>query len=212
MQDALSPLLLSWPAWLGPLAMFALASSITPGPNNTMLAASGLNYGFRRTVPHMLGVSAGFSLMIVLVGLGLGGLFARWPWLYTLLKYAGALYLLYLAWKIARAGAPATGTSNEKPISVLQAMAFQWVNPKAWVMVIGVVATYTPRQGFFANLLLAALLCAIINLPSVGLWAGFGSVMRRWLHDARVLRGFNLGMALLLVLSLYPLLGEWLHG
>jgi len=193
---------------LGPLALFALVASITPGPNNVMLAASGLNFGVRRSVPHMLGVSVGFSLMLVLVGLGLGAAFQRLPVLYDVLKYAGALYLLYLAWKIATAGPLENGTTRGRPFTFLQAALFQWVNPKAWVMAVGVIATYTPQHGFFGNLLIAALVCWAVNLPSIGVWVMFGSVLRRWLHRPAAIRGFNVTMALLLVASLYPVAAE----
>ncbi|MEN4920642.1 LysE family translocator [Achromobacter spanius] len=196
---------------LGPLALFALVSSITPGPNNVMLASSGLNFGFRRSLPHLLGVNLGFSLMIFLVGIGLGSVFQQTPALYTVLKYAGAAYLLYLAWKIANSGPLEEGEARGKPFTFLQAAAFQWVNPKAWVMAVGVVATYTPQNGFFANLVIATLVCGIINLPSIGIWVTFGTALRRVLHKPAAIRAFNIGMALLLVASLYPVALELLH-
>ncbi|WP_334168064.1 LysE family translocator [Achromobacter mucicolens] len=196
---------------LGPLALFALVSSITPGPNNVMLASSGLNFGFRRSVPHLLGVNLGFTLMIFLVGVGLGSVFQQTPALYTVLKYAGAAYLLYLAWKIANSGPLDEGEARGKPFTFLQAAAFQWVNPKAWVMAVGVVATYTPQNGFFANLVIATLVCGIVNLPSIGIWVTFGTALRRVLHRPAAIRAFNVGMALLLVASLYPVVLELLH-
>lgn len=196
---------------LGPLALFALVSSITPGPNNVMLASSGLNFGFRRSVPHLLGVNLGFTLMIFLVGVGLGSVFQQTPVLYTVLKYAGAAYLLYLAWKIANSGPLDEGEARGKPFTFLQAAAFQWVNPKAWVMAVGVVATYTPQNGFFANLVIATLVCGIVNLPSIGIWVTFGTALRRVLHRPAAIRAFNVGMALLLVASLYPVALELLH-
>lgn len=196
---------------LGPLALFALVSSITPGPNNVMLASSGLNFGFRRSLPHLLGVNLGFTLMIFLVGLGLGSVFQQVPELYTVLKYAGAAYLLYLAWKIANSGRMDEGQARGKPFTFLQAAAFQWVNPKAWVMAVGVVATYTPQNGFFANLIIATIVCGIVNLPSIGIWVTFGTALRRVLHRPGAIRAFNMGMALLLVASLYPVALELLH-
>jgi threonine/homoserine/homoserine lactone efflux protein len=196
---------------LGPLALFALVSSITPGPNNVMLASSGLNFGFRRSVPHLLGVNLGFTLMIFLVGVGLGSVFQQTPALYTVLKYAGAAYLLFLAWKIANSGPLDEGEARGKPFTFLQAAAFQWVNPKAWVMAVGVVATYTPQNGFFANLVIATLVCGIVNLPSIGIWVTFGTALRRVLHRPAAIRAFNVGMALLLVASLYPVALELLH-
>lgn len=186
---------------------FAFVTSVTPGPNNMMLLASGVNFGLRRSVPHMLGISLGFMVLVMAVGLGLGQVFERFPALYTILRYLGAAYLLYLAWKIARAGAPdSQGKQPGKPFSFLQAAAFQWVNPKAWVMAIGAITTYTPQDNFVANVLVIAALFALVNCPSVGIWTMAGSLLRNWLDDPRVLRAFNLLMALLLVASLYPIL------
>ncbi|OZI31444.1 hypothetical protein CAL29_26450 [Bordetella genomosp. 10] len=193
---------------LAPLALFALVSSITPGPNNVMLAASGLNFGFRRTLPHLLGVSIGFTLMILLVGAGLGTVFQNAPALYVVLKYAGAAYLLYLAWKIARAGELSEDGRRARPMTFLQAAAFQWVNPKAWVMAVGVAAAYIPADGFYANLLVGTLVCGVINLPSVGMWVMFGSSLRGLLRQPAAVRLFNGGMALLLVGSLYPVAAD----
>lgn len=204
MNPTLLSLPLISPALLGPLLLFILVSSITPGPNNAMLASSGLTFGMQRTVPHLLGVSLGFSLMVLLVGLGLGAVFVHEPMLYQVLKYVGAAYLLYLAWKIANSGSVQEGQARARPITFAQAVMFQWVNPKAWVMAVGIIATYTPQQGFFGNLLIATLACVIINLPCVGLWVLFGSTLRRWLHRPGIVRGFNVSMALLLVASLYP--------
>ncbi|HSC84879.1 MAG TPA: LysE family translocator [Pseudomonas sp.] len=186
---------------------FAFVTSVTPGPNNMMLLASGVNFGVRRSLPHMFGISLGFMLLVICVGLGLGQLFEQVPLLYSILRYGGAAYLLYLAWKIAAAGAPNAGESpSGKPFTFLQAAAFQWVNPKAWIMAIGAITTYTPQQGFLFNVLLIAALFALVNCPSVGLWTMAGSLLRRWLDRPAVLRTFNIGMALLLVASLYPIL------
>jgi len=190
-------------------ALFALVTSITPGPNNTMLLASGVNFGFNRTIPHMLGITCGFFVLVVAVGFGLGAVFQTYPLLYTLLRYVGAAYLLYLAWKIAHSGPVSESEKGEsKPISYLGAAAFQWVNPKAWIMAIGAISTYTPMQGYFTNVIVIAAVFALINLPSVSVWAGCGTLLRNVLKDRRWLRLFNWGMALLLVASLYPLLLE----
>ncbi|MBC9250821.1 lysine transporter LysE [Pseudomonas alcaligenes] len=185
---------------------FAFVTSVTPGPNNMMLLASGVNFGVRRSVPHMLGISLGFMLLVICVGLGLGQLFEQFPALYQVLRYAGAAYLIYLAWKIAGSGAPSASESRGKPFTFVQAAAFQWVNPKAWVMAIGAITTYTPQQGFLFNVLVIAALFALVNCPSVGLWTVAGSLLRRWLEHPLRLRLFNIGMALLLVASLYPIL------
>ncbi|MGO4323714.1 LysE family translocator [Pseudomonas brassicacearum] len=190
-------------------ALFALVTSITPGPNNTMLLASGVNFGFNRTIPHMLGITCGFFSLVLAVGLGLGAVFQTYPLLYTALRYIGAAYLLYLAWKIAHSGPVSENQPGDNtPISYWGAAAFQWVNPKAWIMAIGAISTYTPLQGYFFNVLVIAAVFALINLPSVSLWVVCGSLLRNLLRDRRWLRVFNWGMALLLVASLYPLLLE----
>ncbi|MEE1886587.1 LysE family translocator [Pseudomonas carassii] len=188
-------------------ALFAFVTSVTPGPNNAMLLASGVNFGFRRTVPHILGISSGFLVLVLAVGLGLGAVFEAYPVLYKVLRYVGAAYLLYLAWNIARSGPVSQDVDGKgRPLGFWGAAAFQWVNPKAWVMALGAISTYTPLQGYFFNVVVIASLFALINAPSVGVWAGFGSVLRNVLRDPRWLRLFNYGMALLLVISLFPLL------
>ena len=144
--------------------------------------------------------------MLVLVGFGLGEVFAAVPMLYSLLRYAGAGYLLWLAWNIARAGPVADRQAGGRPMTFWQAAAFQWVNPKAWMMVVGAVTTYAPRDGFGQNLVLLALVLGLVNAPSICVWAGCGTALRPLLsHPGRV-RVFNVTMALLLVLSLVPVL------
>lgn len=187
------------------LCGFALVSSITPGPNNLMLMASGTNFGFARTLPHMLGVSIGFVVMTVLIGLGLAQIFVRFPIAYTVLKVGSVAYLIYLAWKIATAAAPkADGTSTAKPFSFLQACLFQWVNPKAWTMALMSVTAYVPADHPLMGLLIVALVFGAINLPTVALWAFLGMQMRQFLQDPVKLRTFNILAALTLLASLYP--------
>ena len=195
------------PALLLAFAGFAFVSSVTPGPNNTMLLASGANYGFRRTVPHIAGISLGCMAMLLLVGLGLGQAFAAEPWLYGVLRRVGAAYLLWLAWRIATAGAMKDhAMGSGRPLTFWQAAAFRWVNPKAWVMVVGAASTYAPRDDFGRSVVVLAVLLGLVNAPSICVWAGFGTTLRPWLsHPGRV-RVFNIGMALLLVLSLLPML------
>lgn len=185
------------------LAAFAFVTSITPGPNNLMLMASGANYGFRRTIPHMLGVGLGFVLMVALVGLGLMGLFDAFPITHTVLKYAGIAYLLWLAWKIAKAGMPQTDGSTGTPMTFLQAAAFQWVNPKAWQMALTAITLYAPERTVWSILMVAAVFGAV-NLPSVSSWTVLGQQMTRVLTSPLRLRVFNGIMALLLVASLWP--------
>lgn len=195
--------------WLA-FALFAFVSSITPGPNNTMMLASGVNFGFSRSLPHMTGITVGFCLMILLMGLGLGSVFERYPLLYTVMRYAGGAYMLYLAWKIFRSQPAADtmtlGTTQQKPMGFTAAAAFQWVNPKAWVMALGAITTYLPAKHSTWQLLALIGVMGIINMPSTGSWALFGSSMRRYLQQPTFLRVFNTLAALALVASLYPLL------
>lgn len=184
---------------------FAFVTSVTPGPNNMMLLASGVNFGFARSLPHMLGISIGHSLMVFLVGLGLGGVMQAWPPAMILLKGASIGYMLWLAWKIANAGAPGQGKAAAKPFNFLQAAAFQWVNPKAWAMALGAISAYA-GDGSLASVAIVAAVFAAVNLPSVSVWAAAGEVLRGWLAHPPRLRAFNWTMAGLLVLSLIPVL------
>jgi len=194
-----------------PLTLFSFVAAVTPGPNNVMLASSGLTYGFRRTVPHMMGITGGFMLMLILVGLGLGTLIQQQPSLHSGLQLACMGYLLYLAWQIATAQPVSAQSASGRPLSFLQAAGFQWINPKAWAFTTSVVAVYVPPSDFFFNLCVAALICGLTTLPSVSLWTIFGVALRRWLQQPAAVRRFNMTMALLLVASLYPMLLEWLH-
>jgi threonine/homoserine/homoserine lactone efflux protein len=188
------------------LVLFAFTTSITPGPNNMMLFASGVNFGFARTVPHMLGIGVGFFSLLIGVGLGLGALLQTVPILYTTLKFAGGAYLLWVAWKIGTSRTLSDGQAGAKPMTFLGAAAFQWVNPKAWVMAITAMATYTNPDAYLMTVLLVAFAFALVNLPSVSTWAGFGSALREWLSVPARLKWFNITMAVLLVASLWPML------
>lgn len=192
------------------LAVFAFVSSITPGPNNLMLMASGTNFGFVRSAPHMLGVAIGFVLMLVIVGAGLGALLKAFPTAMLALKYLSVAYLLYLAWRTANAAPPARATAETRadmrPLSFVQAAAFQWVNPKGWTMALTAMAVYVPAEDRAFGIALVALVFGAINLPSVAVWTAAGVQLRRLLHRPRALRTFNVAAALLLVGSLYPML------
>ena len=192
--------------------LFALVTTITPGPNNTMLLASGVNYGFRRTVPHILGVSAGVVLLMLSVGFGLGELFSRVPGLYTALEAASVAYLLYLAWKIGTSGDIKVRSGDSRPMRFHEAIAFQWINPKAWMMVLTAATTIRMSTNFSENTMLMAALFYVIGLPSICLWAAFGTGVRRFLSSPLRLRAFNVAMALALVLSMYPLAAHLLRG
>ena len=193
------------------LALFAFAfvASITPGPNNLMLMASGTNFGLKRTLPHMAGITIGFALMIVLVGLGLTQVFDAYPVTLMVLKGVSAVYLVYLAWKIANAAPPpdaAQETEAGKPFSFLQAMAFQWVNPKGWAMALTAISAYTLPQHPFLSLAILAAVFAGISLFSTSTWAVLGTQVRRFLHSPVRLRVFNVSAALMLVATLWPVL------
>ncbi len=188
------------------LFLFAFTTSITPGPNNMMLFASGVNFGFVRTIPHMIGIGAGFLSLLVAVGLGLGALLHSVPLIYTVLKFAGGAYLIWIAWKIATSRSLSEGSAGVVPMTFLQAAAFQWVNPKAWVMAVSAMATYTSEDSYLASVMIVGLIFAIVNVPSVSTWAGFGSALRQWLSDPVRLKWFNITMAVLLVVSLWPML------
>lgn len=184
---------------------FVLVSSITPGPNNTMLLASGVNFGFRRTVPHLFGICVGMIFMLTVVGLGLGSAFTEFPWTWHVLRVAATIYLVWLAWKLATAG-QLQDSDVARPMSFLRAAAFQWVNPKAWVMAVTAMATYTDERQYFLTVLVVGVAFAAVNLPSVSTWAGFGSALREWLAVPVRLKWFNITMAVLLVISLWPML------
>ena len=186
------------------LVGFAFVTSVTPGPNNLMLLASGLNFGFRRTIPHMLGVGLGFGAMVIIIGLG--KVFETYPAVYTLLRYAGGGYMLWLAWKIATAGPVGEGSASGTPLSFVHAALFQWVNPKAWVMAVTAIATYTVTASYFVSVLAVGFVFVLVNIPSISAWVLFGVALKTLLSDSRYLRIFNVAMAVLLVLSLAPLL------
>ena len=192
-------------------ALFAFVSSITPGPNNLMLLASGANFGFRASVPHVLGITSGFMLLVASVGFGLAEAFSRWPWVYDAMRWVGAAYLLVLAWRIAHAAPPDPSRSRDgrtRPMRYWGAVAFQWVNPKAWLMAVSAFSTYVPATGGLSVVLGAVALYGAINLPSVSAWALGGSQLQHLVGTRRRAAAFNLAMAGLLVASLLPLL----HG
>lgn len=193
------------------LSLFAISSSITPGPNNMMMLSSGVNYGFRRSIPHLLGISLGFCFMIVAVGLGLAAIFTQFPFLHTVLKIAGTVYMLWLAYKIATSSDSIEG-KNGTPMTFLQACAFQWINPKAWMMALGALSTYpVAAAAYLPQVLLVALVFVIFNGPCVAVWLGLGTGLKHYLDQPAYLKAFNYFMAALLVASLYPIALELKH-
>lgn len=188
------------------LAAFAFVSSITPGPNNLMLMASGANFGVMRTVPHLLGVAVGFTLMIVMIGLGLARLFEAVPASLAVLKAASVLYLLYLAWRVATASAPKPDAARRaQPLSFIEAAAFQWVNPKAWAMALTAIGAYARPENPLFSVLFVAVVFGAINLPSVFVWVSAGVQMRRFLTDPLRLRIFNVTAGVLLAATAVPI-------
>ncbi|AXF24849.1 lysine transporter LysE [Burkholderia pyrrocinia] len=190
--------------------LFALVTSITPGPNNTMLLASGVNFGFRRTMPHLFGISIGVAILMLCVGFGLGEAFKRMPLLYTILEAASVAYLLYLAWRIGTSGEVKAHGAKPRPMTLIEAAAFQWINPKAWMMVLTAATTVRLSADYGMNAAWMAVVFILIGFPCICLWAAFGLGLRRFLSNRRALRIFNVTMAVLLILSLYPLVAHLL--
>ena len=188
------------------IALFTFSTSITPGPNNLMIMSSGLNYGVHRSLPHLLGICLGFPAMIVAIGLGLGTLFTQFPWLHHIIRWAGIVYLLYLAWVIARTRNIGEAGSS-KPMTFFQAVAFQWVNPKGWIMAVGALAAFTSPDGeMWLDIARIALAFIAIGGPCIITWMLFGVGLKRVLNNPQYLRRFNITMGLLLAASVIPMM------
>lgn len=189
------------------VALFAFSSGITPGPNNIMLMTSGVNFGVQRSLPHLCGICLGFPVMVLAIGLGLTTLFNQYPILHTVIKYVGIGYLLYLAWLIANSSSKMEGVAKANPLTFIQAAAFQWVNPKGWIMAIGAVATFTSiEQPLVPQVVSIASIFLAVALPCALVWLGFGVALKRLLKNQRQQRVFNISMALLLVASIIPMI------
>ena len=192
-----------------PLLGFVVVATGTPGPNNIMVLASGANWGLARTMPHIIGIAAGFPVMIVGLGLGLDAAFEAFPQLYEVLKWVAFAYMLYLAWRVANTGRPKLEKEGGRPLSVLGAAAFQWVNPKAWAIIISALALFTsPSGNHLIEVGLIALLFGVVCIPNGVVWALFGTAIARFLENDRHRRIFNIVMAVLLVASVVPTLFE----
>lgn len=189
------------------LVVFAFVTSITPGPNNVMLMASGVNFGFRRTLPHIFGIGIGFLSLLLGVGFGLGALLTAFPAVHVALKIAGGAYLLYLAWRVAMTRSLSEGKgATARPMTFLEAAAFQWVNVKAWVMAITGISVYSSSTSPFLSVILVAVAFALVNLPCVSTWAAFGVALRGFLSEPTRLKWFNIAMGIALAASLWPML------
>ncbi|EKF73565.1 lysine exporter protein LysE/YggA [Alcanivorax hongdengensis A-11-3] len=187
-----------------PLFGFVAVMTGTPGPNNLMLMASGANAGFRRSLGHIFGILVGCQVMLLCVALGLGQLLARYPQALNSLRIAGALYLLYLAAQLLRSRRLDSEPTARPPLGFLQAALFQWVNPKAWMMIVTGVATFADPAHFSLSVMLVAGSFFLLGLPLISSWNLFGVALKQWLQQGQRLATFNRVMAALLVLSLYP--------
>ena len=189
--------------------VFAAVGAFTPGPNNVMLMTSGLNYGFRRSLPHMAGVTLGYAFLILVVGLGLGAIFTAYPLLQTVLKYGGAAYLIYLAIAIAMSRPPVAKASGQgRPMTFLGGALFQWINVKGWVIAVGAVSAYAAIAAYPWNMIVQALIILVITLGSSVTWLLFGTALQSLVKTPIAVRIFNISMAVLLIASLYPVLFE----
>lgn len=199
------------PEQLLPLIGFIIAMVATPGPNNLMLMAAGANFGFRRSLPHLFGISVGCQILLLAIALGLGQLFETYPQVVTVLRAAGSLFLLYMAWQLLRPAAGlgqsvAGATKEVRPLTFWQAALFQWINPKAWMMTITAVATFANPAQFVISTLIIGLLFLVLGFPLISAWNVGGAALKHWLQQGRRLVRFNRVMAVLLIGSLYPLL------
>lgn len=188
--------------------IFALVMAFTPGPNNIMLAASGVNFGFARTIPHMAGVTVGFVVLVLAAGTGLGLVFGVVPGLQLAIKIAGSVYLLWLAFKVATAHQAGDVGGPARPFTFWQAAAFQWINPKGLVAAISAIAVYLRPGHQGRDLLIMVVVFGLVTPGSVMTWAGFGVALRRLLREPGRARLFNIAMALLLVASIVPMVLE----
>jgi threonine/homoserine/homoserine lactone efflux protein len=194
---------------LTPLAFFAFVSSITPGPNNIMLTSSGIVFGFLRSIPHMLGITFGFGVMLAICAAGVSELMAAVPQIQTVLKALGSAYLLYLAWNLRHMAFRKDEAKRSQPMSFGGAALFQFANPKAWVMAITGVSAFMPQvQPAWISIGILVLVFCVINLPCIVVWAGAGAALRRHLAEPKWQRVF---CAVMVVLTVYSAVAIWLE-
>jgi threonine/homoserine/homoserine lactone efflux protein len=190
-----------------PLFAFTVVMVGTPGPNNLMLMSAGANFGFRRSIPHILGIVVGCQVLLWAIALGLGQLLEAYPPAAVLLKACGGMFLLYMAYQLARPRKSKLVVEQEiKPLTFLQAALFQWVNPKAWLMFVTVISTFSDREHFFVSVAIIAVLFFFLGLPLISAWNIGGVALKGWLHHGQRLMRFNQAMAALLLLTMYPML------
>lgn len=189
--------------------IFGVSTGITPGPNNIMLMTSGMNFGIRRSIPHVLGICVGFPVMIILIGLGFSIVFEKFPILHEVIKILGLVYLLYLSWLIASASPDKLESKESKPFTFLQAALFQWVNPKAWVVATSSISAYTTLEGnIYSQVLIIAISFFFAAIIATSTWLVFGKGIKQVLQSTKQQRIFNISMAALLVASVFPVIQE----
>lgn len=188
------------------LITFTFVTGITPGPNNMMLVASGLNHGIRKSMPHYLGICIGFPIMVAAVGFGLDALFEKYPSIYIYIKVSGITYLLYLAWKIANAGNSSASSKVRQPLTFTQAAAFQWLNPKAWVVAVGVLAAFTSPETVTQRFAAIILIFFAMSFICMAIWLKLGQGLQQFLRSGKRIHYFNITMAVLLALSVLPMM------
>ena len=189
--------------------IFGVSTGITPGPNNIMLMTSGMNFGIKRSIPHVLGICVGFPVMIILIGLGFSIVFEKFPILHEVIKILGLVYLLYLSWLIASASPDKLESKESKPFTFLQAALFQWVNPKAWVVATSSISAYTTLEGnIYSQVLIIAIAFFFAAIIATSTWLVFGKGIKQILQSAKQQRIFNISMAALLVASVFPVIQE----
>ena len=189
--------------------LFGLSAGITPGPNNIMLMASGMNFGIKNSIPHVLGICVGFPVMVILIGLGFSIIFDKFPILHEVIKILGVVYLLYLSWLIANASPDTLEGKKSKPFTLLQAALFQWVNPKAWVVATSSISAYTTLDdNIYWQILGIASVFFFAALFTAGTWLIFGKGIKHVLQSSRQQRTFNIAMSLLLVASVVPVMKQ----
>ncbi len=197
--------------WFLALLLFVLVAGFTPGPNNIIALSIGFNYGYKRVIPHILGVTIGFPVMLVLIGTVLYPLMKHFETFYNILKYGSILYIFYLAYKIATSSIDAKELEENKkrPITFFQSLAFQWINPKAWAGALSTVSVYIPAgENFLKGLYIAAFTSAVTIVGAISLWALMGKKIKTLLKNPLHVRVFNYLMAILLIVSVAMMIIE----
>ena len=191
------------------ILIFAVSTTITPGPNNIMIMASGINYGIKKSIPHLFGICLGIPIMIIMIGLGFSIVFKMYPFLHVVIKILGVLYLIYLAWLIASSSPESFKNNKSQPLTFIQGILFQWVNPKAWVIATSAISAYTTASSDInTQVILITLIFLTVEFPCVGVWLIFGTAIKRYLKSDKMQRSFNICMALLLIASIMPVIIE----